>query len=373
MSALKVCVYAICKNEAQFVERWMASMREADLVVVTDTGSTDDTVDRLRAHGAVVHEEKIEPWRFDVARNASLANVPLDVDICVCTDLDEYFESGWREQLERAWRAHKPVHPGPIARTGRYLYNWSLKPDGSPDVQFTYFKVHDRIGFRWKCPVHEFLQYEGELPHESTFIPGMVLNHAPDPAKSRGNYLPLLEMAVREEPEDERMAYYLGREYLYAGQWDNCIKALEAYLKMPKATWDEERGAAMRWIAQAHWRLAREREARIWYFRAIAEALHMRDGYVEFARLCYQLGDWPMTLFLTEAALAITAKSGTYINMGYAWDETPSDLAAIAAYRMGLLPRSLAHARAALAHAPQDARLKQNLEMIERALAEKTD
>ena len=50
---MKVCVYAICKNESQFVERWMASMGEADAVVVLDTGSTDDTVERLRAAGAV--------------------------------------------------------------------------------------------------------------------------------------------------------------------------------------------------------------------------------------------------------------------------------------------------------------------------------
>lgn len=48
---MKVCVYAICKNESQFVERWMASMGEADAVVVLDTGSTDDTVERLRAAG----------------------------------------------------------------------------------------------------------------------------------------------------------------------------------------------------------------------------------------------------------------------------------------------------------------------------------
>ena len=39
MEKWKVCVYAICKNEAKFVRRWMDSMREADWVVVLDTGS----------------------------------------------------------------------------------------------------------------------------------------------------------------------------------------------------------------------------------------------------------------------------------------------------------------------------------------------
>ena len=48
MYKYKVCVYAICKNELQFVDRWMESMSEADLIVVTDTGSDDGTVERLR-------------------------------------------------------------------------------------------------------------------------------------------------------------------------------------------------------------------------------------------------------------------------------------------------------------------------------------
>ena len=64
-----ICVYAICKNEEQFVERWMKSMSEADLVVVMDTGSTDGTVEKLRGLGARVEQTIVNPWRFDTARN----------------------------------------------------------------------------------------------------------------------------------------------------------------------------------------------------------------------------------------------------------------------------------------------------------------
>ena len=41
----RICVYAITKNEEQFVEKWYESMKEADAVVVLDTGSTDNTVE----------------------------------------------------------------------------------------------------------------------------------------------------------------------------------------------------------------------------------------------------------------------------------------------------------------------------------------
>ena len=120
---MKVAVYAICKNEARFAARWMASMGEADGVYVLDTGSTDGTAERLRALGAVVPEEEIIPWRFDAARNRSLALVPENVDICVCTDLDEVFHPGWRQSLEAAWL--------PGTGQARYRYTWSFHPDGS--------------------------------------------------------------------------------------------------------------------------------------------------------------------------------------------------------------------------------------------------
>ena len=124
MRRLFVCVYAICKDESAFVDRWMDSMGEADRVCVTDTGSSDDTRERLRARGAEVFEERIEPWRFDAARNLSLSHVPEDADICVCTDLDEVFRPGWRALLEDTWQ--------PDTKKGKYIFNWSLKEDGSP-------------------------------------------------------------------------------------------------------------------------------------------------------------------------------------------------------------------------------------------------
>ena len=84
---LKIVVYAICHNEAKFVERWMESMMEADEVVVLDTGSNDGTPDLLKSLGAkvdvkqyakwgsiagykrIVADGKETPWRFDWARN----------------------------------------------------------------------------------------------------------------------------------------------------------------------------------------------------------------------------------------------------------------------------------------------------------------
>ena len=163
---MKVAVYAICKNEARFAARWMASMGEADGVYVLDTGSTDGTAERLRALGAVVAVEEIIPWRFDAARNRSLALVPENVDICVCTDLDEVFRPGWRAALEGAW--------GPDTVQASYRYTWSFRPDGGEDTVFWSEKIHSRQGWRWVHPVHEVLErLPGFPPGGKAAAPGV--------------------------------------------------------------------------------------------------------------------------------------------------------------------------------------------------------
>ena len=143
---MKITVYAISKNEAKFAARWAKSMSEADEIVVLDTGSDDNTVKILTDAGVHVESAVIDPWRFDSARNESLKLVPPDTDVCVCTDIDEVLEPGWRAALERAWTDG--------ATQGRYRYIWSHTADGKPGVEFYAEKIHTLGGFRWVNPVH---------------------------------------------------------------------------------------------------------------------------------------------------------------------------------------------------------------------------
>ena len=62
MNKYKICVYAICKNEEKFVERWVNSVKEADEIYVLDTGSMDNTVEELKKRGVIVSQKEINPW-----------------------------------------------------------------------------------------------------------------------------------------------------------------------------------------------------------------------------------------------------------------------------------------------------------------------
>jgi len=357
MGQYRVCVYAICKNEAQFVDRWMDSMSEADRVVVLDTGSTDGTAELLRSRGADVTSEVITPWRFDTARNRSLALVPEHADICVCTDLDEVFHPGWRPLLEQAWT--------PDTTQARYRYTWSFQPDGSEGVVFWSEKCHARHGYRWVHPVHEVLQWTGGgQPGAAVCAEGVQLDHHPDPAKSRSQYLPLLELSVAEDPEDDRNMHYLGREYLYRGRWDECISTLKRHLSMPSATWADERAASMRYIARSYAQKGEFSAARNWYLRSIAEAPHLREPYMDLAALLYDQKDWEGVLYFTGQALAIVHRPRSYICEAAAWGSLPHDLRAIAFYATGRIPEALGEAELALALSPGDPRLQGNAALL---------
>lgn len=356
MNKYKICVYAIAKNEEKFVDRWMDAVGEADLVVVLDTGSSDGTVQKLKARGAAVYTDEIKPWRFDTARNKAMDHIPEDFDLCVSNDLDEVFEKGWREKLEAAWK--------PCYTRARYLFTYAYRSDGAPEKQFAMEKIHRRKGFRWVHPVHEILEYKGEDPDRTVFVPGLVLNHHPDSGKSRSQYLPLLELSVQENPNDDRAVFWLGREYMYNGRLDDCIHTLQHHLKMPSATWDEERSASMRFIAESYQRKNDLRQAKAWLFRAIAECPHVREPYLQMTRLGYSQNDWPLVYLMTDHALKITEKTGSYLLEPQAWGFLFDDYAAIACYWLGLYRQALEHAQKAHDMRPNDQRLKNNLEII---------
>ena len=196
----------------------------------------------------------------------------------------------------------------------------------------------------------------------------MQLDHHADPTKSRGQYLPLLELSVREAPEDDRNMHYLGREYMFYGQWDRCIETLKRHLAMPTATWRDERCASMRYIARSLTALGRRQEAKEWLYRAVGEAPHLREPYVQMAELLYQEENWAGTLYFAQCALDIRERPCTYICEAQSWGSLPWDLASLGAYYLGRKEQALELAREALRLSPGELRLRRNVELMQAAL-----
>lgn len=356
MNNYKVCVYAICKNEEKFVNRWVDSMQEADKIIVLDTGSTDKTVELLKKRGVEVHETIINPWRFDIARNESLNLIPEDYQICVCTDLDEEFISGWKEKILKVWNDK-------ITRI-RYTYNWSFDEYGHPATTFLLNKIHKRNAYKWKYPVHEVLS--PLLNEKEVVCKDIVLNHHPDRNKSRSNYLPLLELSVKEDPEDDRNLHYLGREYMYYSKWNECIDTLKKHLNLKNATWKDERAASMRFIARSYNALKNDSETENWYLQAIKEAPYLREAYVELAYFYYNKDNYTQSYIYLKKALEIKEKSESYINEEFAWNSFIYDLNSIVAFYLGFYEEALINVKKAYELDKNNLRLQLNMEYMEK-------
>jgi glycosyltransferase involved in cell wall biosynthesis len=343
---MKIAVYTISLNEEQFVKRWAESAKDADYLLIADTGSTDGTVETAEKLGVNVVKIGIRPWRFDDARNASLSLIPQDVDICIALDMDELLVPGWREHLESI----KPETTRP-----RYQYTWSWRDDGSPGLVYGGDKIHRRDGYRWRHPVHETITPVGAETQEWI---NLEIHHFPDSTKSRSQYFPLLELARKEAPTDDRTAFYYARELYYHRRFDEAVDEFKRFLDLPTATWTPERAAAMRFIAKSGHDPLR------WYTMATLESPDRREPWVDLAQHCHDIKDWDGCLLATRRALAITEKAMEYLCEAEAWGSRPHDLASVALWNLGRKSEAIGQCGLALEAEPDNQRIQGNLEMM---------
>lgn len=347
---MKIAVYAIAKNEEKFVDRWHESVKEADYVCVLDTGSTDKTVEKLKSYGCIVETKIIQPWRFDVARNESLKIIPADTDIFVCLDLDEIIQPGWAEIIRKNFHGTR----------GRYLYVWSHESYGRDGVSFYYDKIHTK-SYYWVNPVHEVLKSYGK--ETECYLP-LRVDHWPDKTKSRGSYLGLLELAVSEDPENDRNMHYLGREYMFHKEPEKAIEALEKHLALRNAVWPPERAASMRFIARCKIMQGKQLEAEAWLQRAIIEAPQYREAWFEMMKIMYYAKNWKSCIYYGESCVNIQERPLSYICEADPWGPLPYDILSVAYYNTGRYEDALEAINHALIYAPDD-RIMQNKKIIQ--------
>jgi glycosyltransferase involved in cell wall biosynthesis len=349
---LKVAVYTIALNEAAHAERWANSAVDADYRIVADTGSTDDTVERLRLAGVTVHRIAVRPWRFDDARNAAMALIPSDVDICCTLDMDRFLEPGWRPKLEAAWR------PEMTALYCRTIYRSSVD-DPTPLRGWPAKNFHHRWGYRFKRPVHEALFFTGENEVTGS-CDDIVICEVQDHSKpTRKQYLPLMEQAHKEDPDDAQICFWLGRDYMWANQHQQGIELLQHYLDLPSSTWTEERSEAMRYLA----RMQPEKKM-FWLDRARLEAPHRREIWLDLAEELHSQADWPNLFWACTNGVEKTHRTGSYLDDQHCWGFRLFDLGAIASWHLNAMDRAVEWGTKALELDPGNQRLKNNLDFF---------
>ena len=199
---MKISVAAICRNESANVEQWLSQLSDVDQIIVVDTGSTDDTLDKLvEAESAYPQLELVSysgPMAFDDVRNLSFSMVKED-HFCMWLDLDEQLSDGWLDELRLL----------DLSRIDGLYVDWV---DG--DLTVRQLKAVNPTVYDWKYTCHELLMFnQHEERSEVTAVAKFHVDHYPDRSKPR-RYLPLLRES-HAKYSDGRTAFYLVRELCF--------------------------------------------------------------------------------------------------------------------------------------------------------------
>jgi tetratricopeptide (TPR) repeat protein len=356
---MKIAAYFIFKDERENARELAQCLKEADATFALDTGSSDGTAEILREEGVQVFnwptvQDLSAPnaFRFDEARNRLLEYIPEDFDVCAAIDCDERFRPGWRAAIERGWT--------PEGTHGRYRYNL-FDADGQLLRYSLYDRIHARKGARWIHAAHETVAFDREPVH--VYLPDLILDHKRNWDAPRGYYLELIRLAAREEPDDWRVQFMLGRDLLVLGDPREAAEQLEMVLAMDrKGVFEAE---ALKCMVSAQQRLGNLELAAKYADDMIRANPTSRDGYVTAARIAQSRGDWPGAYMYATTALRLNASPLAETD-AVAFGALPWDIAASGAAGIGLFTEALTLARKALEFSPDDERIAENVRKLEK-------
>lgn len=335
---LRIGIYALARDEAENVPRWEESSRDADERVVTDTGSTDNTTALLAAAGVEVRNARVAPWRWDEAHNTAMHGASDDLDLVIRLDLDEALAPGWREIVERHWTQG--------TTRLRCRYEWDAGQVIWGD------RIHARQGFRWRGATHEWLHaWDGSQQIEKD-APETLIIQRRRPGKKHSHDLPLLEVAVREDPYDARAMWYLAREYGFDGRPpEERAAAWDRYLAMPGGN-PHERAHALRELAGL-----RPHDARRYLTLAALESPLEPEAYLQLAYDCQQKNDPAGALYWAQFAIQAPPSLQNHGSDIAAYGTLPAEIGVQAAILLGRQAEAVGLCRLGLARRPDHAEL----------------
>lgn len=312
-------IYTIAKNEAHNVEGFMEAAGNCP-VYVLDTGSTDDTVNRLKKYGAHVVQKSINPWRFDTARNEALSLVPDNVDVCVSIDMDERFDAGWQDKLREQWSGN--------VGTFFFVDEWADEARTIPSVQSHRTRLHSRRGFEWHRRIHEMIRPLSGV--EQIFChTDIVVKHYPQGGKK--DYISAVKELLKEDPTDADAWLQLAVEYHQAEKFGEALDNYQQYLEVIRG---DDRGflsyrRAHAWIhiAQCLHKLGREDEMIRAFLSAIAAEPNCREAWTHFSHIAIQMGNAPLSYGAAMTAYNIKQPPYHAAIEAVCWGDLPKQIA----------------------------------------------
>lgn len=224
----KLILCQIVKNESKIIERCLRSVVDKiDYWVICDTGSTDDTVERIEAFfktksipGKVEHTtfENFSQARNEALSVASKAGEPGDYILLIDADMEVQGSIDKSHLTEPAYR---------------------LKQDDGKLVYWNTRLVRINAGAKYSGYTHEVLNVP-DNGHPPGYVPLWIQDRGDGGSKSNKfkRDIELLKKALKEDSSDVRSMFYLAESLRNSGRPREAITHYNKRIHM--GGWDEE-------------------------------------------------------------------------------------------------------------------------------------
>jgi tetratricopeptide (TPR) repeat protein len=318
----RICLNMIVKNESAVIERCLASLRDhIDAWVIVDTGSTDDTKEKIRKSlegiPGALHER---PWRnFGSNRSEAVALAyESGCDYFLFFDADDVLlaPEGF------TW-----------PKLDAHVYELTLVYGNYRYARASL--VSSKLHWRWVGVLHEYADSTPMATSRGT-LPQPQIRASTEGARSGDPQkyhrdAEALEQGLRDEPDNLRYLFYLAQSYRDAGR---PAEALPVYERRAAAGgWEEESWRSLLEAARLRERLAQPAEE---VHRAYLKAFEARptraEPLVELARMMRGLSRTPLAYLYAKHAASIAQPSDRLFVEADVYQWRALDELSIAAY-----------------------------------------
>ncbi len=213
----------IVKNEEHNLEKLFESIEGCfDEIHITDTGSTDGTVELAKKLGATVHHFN---WVDDFAKARNYSFSKCTTDYIMWMDGDDVLGNKeafiqWRDnvmQLANFWLAK---------------YNYAYDEAGNPVIDFIRERVIKRdLVAPWTYFIHEGMVPKPGQDVKAQSVSGWTINHVRGPAdveRDRGRNIDIIERhMVLDGDIPNRLKFYYGKELSDVGRWNDSFEVFD--------------------------------------------------------------------------------------------------------------------------------------------------
>jgi len=208
---MKISVSMIVRNEEKMLRTALDSVKDADEIIICDTGSVDDTIAIAREYTDKVFTDYKWNDNFAEARNHAASKCTGDYIFII--DADEHLEEGAFKILRE------------FKGTAVNIRCISTKT-GQEHLSLRFYKNIPEI--RWEGEVHNFLNVGAD---HNTDIK-LWYDYSPSHEYDKDRSLRILENSLKNDPENQRNLYYVSHEYIIRNRTDEAKAVLEKYITL---------------------------------------------------------------------------------------------------------------------------------------------